>query len=174
MKRLLIAVLILLVPLLSFALPPAEAAGVWQSHQVYGDEVQTITFQCIGSAQGEVVNTDILDQYTRMLTGWYLYKVEAFPTSGGVAPDAANVFIYDADGLDLLGSEDGGTTAYAGLNLVHATLKRAAFPNLYLPRAGNHVNYYPEVRGTLTLDVDGQGTNAAEWTIVLTFVQPDD
>jgi hypothetical protein len=79
--------------------------------------------------------------------------------------------IYDANGLDLLGSIDGGTTAYAGLTLIHATLVRRCLPNLYLPRAGLHVNYYPVVTGTLTLDVDNQATVSADWTIVLTFVR---
>jgi len=132
----------------------------------------TLTFTCTGdAADGSIPNTDVTTANTTKLKGLYLYKVEAFPTSEGTAPNPADVMVYDEDGLDLLGSEDGGTTAYAGLTLVHATLKRTTLPNLYLPRAGNHVNYFPQITGVLTLDVDNQTTASANWTIVLTFVR---
>ena len=136
------------------------------------DAFRTIVFTCIGDvSNGSIPNTDTSAALTTFIKGWYLYKVEAFPTSGGTAPDAADVMIYDSDGLDLLGSEDGGTTAYAGLTLIHATLKRTCLPNLYLPRAGLHVNFYHPIASVLTLDVDNQGTASADYTIVLTFVK---
>ncbi|MBA7713240.1 hypothetical protein ES703_122240 [subsurface metagenome] len=68
----------------------------------------------------------------------------------------------------MLGSEDGGTTAYNGLNLIHATLKRFCFPNLYTPRAGLHMNYFPLVKSLLTLKVSDSAANATI-TIVLIF-----
>lgn len=88
-------------------------------------------------------------------------------------PDAASVFVLDVDSLDLLGSEDGSTTAWAGLNLIHATLKRSTLPNLYLPRAGSHSNYFPEITGGLTLKVADQATERAVWYVELIFVEGD-
>ncbi len=150
----------------------AAGSSVTQSAVQVSSHVRTLTFVCVGDdSSGAVANTDTNTANTAFIKGWYLYSVSAFPTSGGTAPDAADVMVYDSDGLDLLGSEDGGTTAYAGLTLVHATLKRKAKPNLYLPRAGLHVNDYPLVTGVLTVDTDNQATASAGWTIVLTFVR---
>lgn len=163
----------LLIPTLLFA----AGASVTQTQTVVRNSdgypvSQTLTFICTGdNATGAIANTDTSSANTALITGWYLVSVDAYPTSGGTAPDAADVMIYDANSLDLLGSEDGGTTAYAGLTLLHATLPRRCLPNLYLPRAGIHVNYYPVITGTLTLDVDNQATNSANWTVVLTFAR---
>ncbi len=97
----------------------------------------------------------------------YLYTVSAYPTTGGTAPDAADVFIMDANGEDLLGSTDGGTTANKGANLIHATLKKVTIPySHYLS-----MHYYPPVVNTLTLKVSNQATASANWTIKLVFVR---
>lgn len=153
----------------------AWAAGtVTQSIEEIAKGVYELTFICTGDASnGTIPNTDTADKGTNgnvingIIRGLKLVEVSAFPTSGGTAPDAANVLVYDSDGLDLLGSEDGGTTSYAGLTLIHATLKRRTVPNAYLPRAGVHANYNPTITGVLTLDVDAQATASANWTIVL-------
>ena len=100
-----------------------------------------------------------------------LYQVEAYPTAGGTAPDAADVFILDADGMDLLGSVDGSTTAYRGLNLIHATLKYATTPDIYHLGQTAHADYHPVVTEALTLKVSNQATARADWTIVLTFIK---
>jgi len=150
----------------------ANAAGtVVQSASMVQNDIRQVTFTCTGDASdGSIPNTDTNTAITGYIKGFYLYKVEAFPTDGGTAPDAADVLIYDSDGLDLLGSED-GSTAYAGLGLIHATLKRSCLPNMHLPRADLHVNFYPSINGALTLDVVNQATASAEYTIVLTFVK---
>jgi hypothetical protein len=96
----------------------------------------------------------------------YLYCITAYPTSGGTAPDAADVFILNAQSEDLLGSAD-NSTAGNGANLIHATLSRTTLPKLYLPA----VNFYPVVNGILTLQVSNQATNDANYTVVLTFVK---
>jgi len=172
-KHLILIAWLLLIPVGVFAANSAitqTAGNVYDSNNYVA--ARTLTFVITGDdGTGAIANTDTSAANTSWIQGWYLYKVEAFPTSGGTAPDVADVMVYDSDGLDLLGSEDGGTTAYAGLTLVHATLKRTCVPNLYLPRAGLHVNYYPMITGTLTLDVDNQATVSANWTIVLTFVR---
>jgi hypothetical protein len=94
-------------------------------------------------------------------------------TLDATRPDAASAFIVNENGFDLLGSEDGSTTAYAGLNLIHATLARSTFPNMYLARAGLHSNYFPEITGALTLKQIDQATALAAWTVELTFVKGD-
>lgn len=134
---------------------------------------KTITWVCTGhSSGGAIPDIDTSAANTKWIKGWYLYSIEAFPTSGGTAPDAASVLIGTTSGLDLLGAEDGITeTAYAGLNLIHATSPRITLPNVYLPRAGLHANYYPIIAGTLTLKVTDQATSSADYTIVWTFVR---
>lgn len=175
MKRLILFLLFLSLSFPSFLF--AAGSSVTQTQDVIRNtqgfpSAHTLTFVCTGDdGNGSIVNTDTSTANTSFIKGWYFVSAEAYPTSGGTAPDAADVMIYDANGLDLLGSIDGGTTAYAGLTLIHATLARRCLPNLYLPRAGLHVNYYPVVTGTLTLDVDNQATVSADWTIVLTFVR---
>ena len=133
-----------------------------------------IIFTCTGdSVNGSIPNTTISAANLSTIRGWFLYEVEAYPTDGGTAPDAASVFILDSDGMDLLGSEDGGTTPYAGSNLIHATLKRSCFPNKYLPRAGKHVNYYPKITRPIILKVIDQGAASGNWTVVLKFFKGD-
>ena len=135
-----------------------------------------VTFVCIGdAANGSIPATATADNdangaaLNSKIIGKYLTLVKAFPTVGGTAPDAANVFVYDKNGLYLLGSEDGGTTSYAGLNLIHATLTKACLPNLYFARSGLHANYYPRITGAITVAVAAQATASADWTIVLLF-----
>ncbi|MCK5610953.1 hypothetical protein KAR91_54275 [Candidatus Pacearchaeota archaeon] len=171
--------LVLLAVLLVLPVGAYAAGDVTQGTVIDVGEVRlnshptrTITFLCVGdSGDGSIPNTDLTVANFEKVKGWYLYEVEAYPTSGGPAPDAADVFILDENTIDLLESEDGGTTAYAGLTLIHATLGRVAKPNMYLPRAGLHVNYYPIIKNTITLKVANQGTVSADWTIVMTFVR---
>lgn len=134
--------------------------------------LRTITFLCTGDVtDGSIPDTVLTARNFEKIKGWCFRGVEAYQTTVGSAPDAdaASVFVLDAQGMDLLGSEDGGTTPYAGLNLIHATLKRACFGNLYLPRAGLHVNYFTPIKSLLTLRVIDQSTASADWTIVLIF-----
>ena len=154
------------------------AGTVTQSIKQIAKDVYIVTFICIGdSSNGSIPNTATKDNddstskrvLNGKIRGLRLKEVKAYPTSGGTAPLASNVFIVDDDNLDLLGSEDGSTTAWAGLTLIHATLTRSAVPNRYLPRAGQHQNYWPPVDGVLTLKVTGQTTASADYTIELKF-----
>ena len=127
-----------------------------------------IKFVCTGAADnGSVPDTATSAANTAFIDGMYLYTVSAYPTSGGTAPDAADVFILDANGEDLLGSVDGGTTANKGLNLIHATLKKTTMP--YSAYLGNA--YYPAITGGLTVKVANQATPNANFTIELTCVR---
>lgn len=134
--------------------------------------IKKLIFLCTGdAADGSVPNTATSTPNTSFIKGMRLFQVEAYPTAGGTAPDAADVFILDADGMDLLGSVDGSTTAYRGLNLIHATLKYATNPDLYRLGQTSHVDYYPLITGALTLKVKNQATVNANYTIVLTFIK---
>lgn len=177
MKKLFIITLLLL---LAFPVGVFAAAGTVIQGSVVdigedrlnSNPIRTITFLCThgeANAAGNIPNTELTARNFEKVKGWCFRGVEAYPTSGGTAPDAASVLVYDAQGMDLLGSEDGGTTPYAGLNLIHATLKRRTFPSVHLPRAGLHVNYMPVVTSTLTLDVNDQDTAGADYTIVFIF-----
>jgi hypothetical protein len=170
MKKLImfiIVVLMLAIPALSWAVP----GSCVQTQANYPESgMRKVIFTCTGSSvDGSIPNTDTSAAITSFIKGYQLFQVDAYPTSGGTAPDEANVFILDAKGLDLLGSEDGGTTAYEGLKLIHATLVRTAIPSIYLPRAGVHLNYFPYVTGTLTLKVTAQATVSANYTVGLYF-----
>ncbi len=154
----------------------AIAAGTaTQSIARYGKDY-VLTFTCTGdSSNGSIPNTDTVDfgtsggQINGTIRGLRLKQVKAYPVSGGTAPDAADVFILDDDSLDLLGSEDGSTTAWAGLTLIHATLAKSVVPNRHLPRSDEHQNYWPLVDGVLTLKVSNQATISAQYIIELTF-----
>ncbi len=128
-----------------------------------------VRLACTGSVDdGSIPNTAISSAVITSLTGkYYLYTISAYPTSGGTAPDAADVFVLDANLEDLLGSVDGGTTANKGANLIHATLKKTTMPySNYLSSA-----YFPSVLNTLTLKVSNQATVSANFTIELVFVR---
>jgi hypothetical protein len=130
--------------------------------------IRVLKFACTGDASnGSIPNTVINSGNLESIYGAYLYTVSAYPTSGGTAPDAADVFILDANGEDLLGSVDGGTTANKGANLIHATLKKTTFPySHYLSSA-----YFPAVVNALTLKVSNQATASANYTIELIFAR---
>lgn len=87
------------------------AAGtVTQSMATFGaDNKVVVTFLCTGDASdGSIPNTALATSTYNVVKGMYLYEVEAYPTLNGTAPDAADVFILDANDIDLLGSEDEG------------------------------------------------------------------
>lgn len=172
MKKLFITSILIL--LLLFPAVVFGAVGtVTQTPLEIDTHTRTLTFVCVGGTAAEtgtISNTVTNTANTAFIKGLRLVEIKAFKTVGGTSPDAASVLIYDASGLDLLGSID-NSTAYQGLNLIHASLTKICLPDMYLTRAGTHQLYYPVITGTLTLDVDDQITASATWTIVLTFVK---
>jgi len=120
----------------------------------------TITTHTDGSLVAK--STDDVTVDGKTLTEWmkwkYLYEVHAKP--GTTAPDAADLIILDKDGMGLLGSPDGGTTAYGGKNLIHATLSKMTHPYFYNTNAATYDKHYHLITGALTLDVLNQATNS--------------
>ena len=166
MKKLLAFIFLmgLLIPSLAFSANDMTQT-VDKSMLAYG--IVKVRFTC----DGVPANTAITQQTLAVIAGMYLYTVETWPVSLGTAPDAADVMVYDANGLDLLGSEDGGSTAYNGLNLIDADYARITFPDLYIPRAGGHSSYFPIISSILTLDVDNQGAAGGDYVVELTFIR---
>ena len=142
----------------------------WPNDMRGENRMKVVKFACIGGTDaqtGTIPDTDF--NTVGEVTGWYLYSVKTYKV--GTAPEAAHVFILDANDLDLLGSVDGGTTAYNGLNLIDASLTKMNIPSFYDTRAGTNVNFYPMITGTLTLKVSGQATASASWAIECTFIR---
>lgn len=158
MKRLsIIAILfILLVPVMVFAAAPGSVVQTNVASYVGGTTI--IRFVCTASADdGTIPNTALSTANMAMIIGTrFLYNVTAYPTSGGTAPDAADVQIL-MNGMDLLGGK--------GVNLIHATATQDT-----APYSSFMADYrYPRVTGTLTLAVANQATHSANYTIELVF-----
>lgn len=135
-----------------------------------GDGVYEVAFVIQTAADGSITATTFSDDLVKKLKGKYFLQVDAFPTPEGTAPAAADLVVCDENGVYYLGSVDGGATAYAGLNLIHATLPKSCLPSMYLTGSTSHVNYYWPVRGALTFDIINQATDTAHITLIFVFV----
>jgi len=169
MKKLLVVILGLLlvaIPCFSFA---AESVVEGQLERS-GDGIYEVAFVIQTAADGSITATTFSDDLVSKLKGKYFLQVDAFPTPGGTPPDAADLVVYDENGIYYLGSVDGGTTAKNGLNLIHATIPKSCLPAMYLTGTTAHVNYYWPVRGALTFDIINQGTDTAHITLIFVFV----
>ncbi len=148
---------------------PGTVATAWSKDNRGTAQIKRVTFTCVSDASAHTIpDTDF--NSTGEVTGYYLLNVMAYPT-GRTPPDAGNVFILDENDFDLLGSVDGGTTAYNGLSLIHTTLTRMNLPSYYDAKAGSNVNFYHIISGELTLKVTGMTTDSATYTIVCTFIR---
>lgn len=117
-----------------------------------------VTFVCTGDADNGSVPTLTVDADTMgKITGkLYFFNVLVYPTSGGTAPDAADITV-NMRGQDLLGAK--------GVNLIHATATQDT-----APYSAFMTSYrYPSVIDTITVAVANQATASANYTIVLQF-----
>ena len=117
-----------------------------------------ITFVCTGDvANGSIPATAFSTANMALIKGThFLYSVIAYPTSGGTAPDAADVTV-SMKGLDLLGGK--------GANLIHATNPQEVTPYSLFTTMYKFFRIYD----TLTLGVANQATASAEYTIDFVF-----
>lgn len=144
------------------------AGSCTETIEDYGWQI-VVKQACTGdSSNGSIPDTALSTAAMSLIKGKaYLILVRAYPTADGTAPDAADVFVLDAVGEDLLGSADGGTTPNKGANLIHATLPKSTMPYSY-----NMSNwYFFPITSTLTLRVINQATGGANYTIEHTFVR---
>ncbi len=161
----------LLIGLLLVAVPCWAVESVVEGPlQQSGDGIYEVQYTITTAADGSITATTFSEDLIKKLKGKYFLQVDAFPTPGGTPPGAADLVVYDENGIYYLGSPDGGTTAYNGLNLIHATLPKSCLPAMYITGTTAHVNYYWPVRGALTFDIINQGTDTAHITLIFVFV----
>lgn len=117
-----------------------------------------VTLTCTGdSSDGSVPDTVIGDTAMARIKGKaYLYSVTAFPTSGGTAPDAADVTAKMSN-EDLLGGK--------GTGIIHATATQSTYP--YSEFMTGY--WKPVVIDSITVSVANQATASANYTINLFF-----
>ena len=158
-----------LIVFILFSAQTVFAAGSCTSSWAYqGALSHQLLFDCTGDASdGSIPDIEMGDTAFALLVGHRLEFVSAWPVAGGIAPDAANVFVLDVYGEDLLGSPDGGTTAGQGANLIHATVKQTTQP---FPNKGVGPNF-PIITHKYTLRVTGQATPSARYYVLLGFAK---
>jgi hypothetical protein len=158
MKKLtaiIIGIVFLLLPVSAFA-----AGSCTESVNQYTGGFVAISLACTGdSSDGSIPNTAVSDAALARIQGThYLFMVSAYPTSGGTAPDAADITILDGT-YDVLGGK--------GVNLIHATARQDTYP--YSTFISNW-RYWP-ITGGLTLAVANQSTASANFTIEMVFTR---
>ena len=134
------------------------AGSCTQSDTTYLDGATVIRLVCTGDAINGSIPAITVNMNNISMGKHYLYQVIAYPTTGGTAPDAADVTVTMA-GQDLLGGK--------GVNLIHATATQDTFPySLFM------TSYrFPAVTSALTLTVANQATASANYTLELVFVR---
>lgn len=158
MKKLtaiIIGIVFLLIPVSAFA-----AGSCTESAKQFTGGFVIISLACTGdSSTGSIPNTALSSSALALIQGThYLYMVSAYPTSGGTAPDAADVTILDGT-YDILGGK--------GVNLIHATARQDSYPYSTFISSWR---YWPVVNG-LTIAVANQATASANFTIEMTFTR---
>jgi hypothetical protein len=150
--------------LLSFPSLLMAAGSCTQTPYTYAPgSAVVIKLVCTGDIAGGTVGTIPTQTITtanmaHILGVYYFYQAKAYPTSGGTAPDAADVAVL-MDGQDMLGAK--------GVNLIHATATYDTFP--YSTFMSSY--RYPMITNTITVTVANQATASANWTIELLFVR---
>jgi len=156
-KLLLIAAIMaaLIIPISVFA-----AGSCVETAADYTGGFYQVKLACTGdAANGSIPTQTISTGVMAILQGhYYLYQVKAYPTSGGTAPDAADVTV-NQDSQDLLGGK--------GVNLIHATATYDTHPYSSFMAAYR----FPAITNTLTVAVANEATLSCNYTIELLFVR---
>jgi hypothetical protein len=129
-----------------------------------GKSTRLLIFTCTAdSSDGSIPDTDVEATYLKDIQGTYLMDVIVFPTPGGVAPDEADITLktktIPTRSSTLTPAVPRDLLAGAGVSLIHATDEQ----HLGAVLNGELIS------GNLTLGVTNQGTNSAEYTIILKF-----
>lgn len=156
MKKIIIAILaVMLMASYSWA-----AGSSVQTVKQYTGGFVVVSIACTGDvANGSIPTVTLSADIMALIEGThYLYLVSAYPTSGGTAPDAADVTVV-MGGVDLLGEK--------GVNLIHATNRQDTFPYSVFMTSYR----FSAVTGQITLTVANQATASANYTLELVFVR---
>ena len=160
MKRLILIIalaLALMIPSSLWAAAPGDC--VQTPYQYTPGGYIKVKLVCTAGAGGDISTQTIASATMALLTGPYcLYQVIARPTTGGTAPDAADIAVL-MNGMDLLGGK--------GVNLIHATATQDTFP--YSAFMSSY--RFPAITDALTLTVANEAANGANYTIELVFVR---
>ena len=155
-------VLLLALALVIMSSLPATAAGTYTIEHGWIDRAETsyeVVIRYTGDASdGSVPAVTLPAEVMSKITGIYLYSVTAYPTTGGTAPDAADVAVNDGS-FDVLGGK--------GVNLIPASGQNDAFP--YSVFMGSW--RYWIVKNVLNVAVANQATPSANFTVVLKLVR---
>lgn len=156
MKRLSLAIILAVLLMASNSWATAGSCTQTVVDPVGGAVIVTLT--CTGDSTNGSLPTQTIssDVITLLDNKYFLVNVKTYPTSGGTAPDAADVTV-NMDGLDLLGAK--------GVNLIHATATQDVCPYSTFMAAWRYVL----VTSALTVTVANQSTNSANFTIELQF-----
>ena len=160
MKKLLLIAAIIAAILIPSLLWAADGTATQSAVRDASGSTVMIKLVCTGStvdgslpaAQGIISTANmalIIDKY-------FLYDVVAYPTSGGTAPDAADVTV-SMNGQDLLGAK--------GVGLIHATATYDTFPYSVFMSSYR----FPAITNTLTVGVANEATISCNYTIELIF-----
>jgi hypothetical protein len=134
--------------------------------------VANVIFAFTGDATtGSMPEADVPAEITNKLKeyGYFLYRVKAFPTPGGIAPDAADVDVIekgiainesDKDLVEIKPAVPRNVLGDFGANLIHDTDLQEVEPLQYEP-----------VNGTFSVKVTNQATPSANATVILVFVR---
>lgn len=138
----------------------ATAGSCTESINSRIEGVVMVKFVCTGDSTNGTLPTQTFSSSAMSLIQWtnYLYTTTAYPTSGGTAPDAADVAVL-MNGEDLLGGK--------GVNLLHATATYTTFP--YSTFMSTY--RYPMIINALTWTLANQATNSANFTVEFIFVR---
>jgi hypothetical protein len=157
MKKIFLAILLLI----AFSTQVFATAGsCTESVNSRIEGVVVVKFVCTGDSSNGTLPTQTFSSTAMAAIQWtnYLYTVSAYPTSGGTAPDAADITVLQ-NGEDLLGGK--------GVNLLHATATYTTFPYSTFMS----MYRYPLILNTLTWTLANQATNSANFTVELVFVR---
>jgi len=138
----------------------ATAGSCTESINSRIEGVVMVKYVCTGDSTNGTLPTQTFSTTAMSFIQWtnYLYTATAYPTSGGTAPDAADIAILQ-NGEDLLGAK--------GVNLLHATATYTTLP--YSTFMSQY--RYPMITNTLTWTLANQATNSANFTVEFVFVR---
>jgi hypothetical protein len=159
MRKRLASIIVAMCMLLTASLSWAAGSCTQTPYRSTDGNVVMIQLLCTDSNPAGGFTTTISAENMNLIKWkYYLYSVTTYPTSGGTAPDAADVTV-NMSGQDLLGAK--------GASLIHASATQDI-----LPYSAFMTGYrFPAVIDDLTVGVSNQGKASANFTIDLLFVR---